>query len=206
MSLFFSTIEAASTFKQNLSFQFPDHHCLDIDILFLKKNNQPYSPLLIFSLETPQESKSSASVTASVTIYIESPEEFNTFRPIQNPVNNSDTAEEEVIDEDYWNHPLEEINATSSDDSSAESGNLFSQSKLLSQKSYKKYSGPSKYEEHHSWLYFSKTNRGWMCKICEKYPYSGGASKELFLQGHAKIQFILAMNFVNMKGRKDIYV
>ena len=144
--------------------------------MFLKKNNQPYSPLLIFSLETPQESKSSA----SVTIYVESPEESNTFRPIQNPVNNSDTAEEEVIDEDYWNHPLEEINATSSDDSSGESGNLFSQSKLLSQKSYKKYSGPSKYEGHHSWLYFSQTHRGWMCKICEKYPYSAGASKGAF--------------------------
>ena len=114
--------------------------------MFLKKNNQPYSSLLIFSLETPQESKSSA----SVTIYVESLEESNTYRPIQNPVNNSDTAEEEVINEEYWNHPLKKINATSSDDSDAESGNLFSQSKLLSEKSDKRYSQFSKFEEDHS--------------------------------------------------------
>ena len=98
--------------------------------MFLKKN-QPYSPLLVFSLETPQESEPSA----SVTIHIESQEESNTFELIQNPVNSSDTVEEEVIDEEYWNHPLEEINATSSYDSDTESGNLFSQSKLLSEKS-----------------------------------------------------------------------
>ena len=97
--------------------------------MFLKKNNQPYSPLLIFSLETPQESESSA----SVTIYVESQEESNTFEPIQNPVNSSDSVEEEVIYEEYWSHSLKEINATSSDDSDAESGNLFLQSKLLSE-------------------------------------------------------------------------
>ena len=32
----------------------------------------------------------------------------------------------------------------------------------------------------------------------------GVHQKELFLQGHAKTQLILAMHFVNMKGRKDI--
>ena len=117
---------------------------------------------------------------ASITIYVESPEESNTFQPIQNSVNNSDTAEEEVIDEEYWNHSLKEINATSSDDSDAESGNLLSQSKLLSEKSDKRYSGSSKYEENHSWLYFSQTHRGWMCKICEKYSYSGKKSKGAF--------------------------
>ena len=111
-----------------------------------------------------------------------------------------------MIDEEYWNHPLEEINATSSDDSDAESRNLFLQPKLLSEKSDKKNSGCSKYEEDHSRLYFSKTHRGWMCKICEKYPYRGGASKGAFLHGHAKTQLILAMHFVDMKCRKDIYV
>ena len=148
--------------------------------MFLKKNNQPYSPLLIFSLETPQEAESSASIMASITIYVESPEESNTFQPIQNPVNNSDMTEEEVINEEYWNYPFEEINATSSDDSDSESGNLFSQLKLLSEKSDKRYSGSSKHEDDHSWLYFSQTHRDWMCKICEKYPNSGGASKGAF--------------------------
>ena len=74
-------------------------------------------------------------------------------------LNSSDTVEEEVIDEEYWNHPLEEINATSSDDSDGELGNLFSQSKLLSEKSDQRYSGYSKYEEDHSWLYFSQTQK-----------------------------------------------
>ena len=32
-----------------------------------------------------------------------------------------------MIDEEYWNHSREEINAISSDDSDAESGNLFLQ-------------------------------------------------------------------------------
>ena len=148
--------------------------------MFLKKNNQPDSPLLIFSLETPQEAGSSASIMASITIYVESPEESNTFRPIQNPVNNSDMTEEEVINEEYWNYPFEEINATSSDGSDSESGNLFSQLKLLSEKSDKRYSGSSKHEDDHSWLYFSQTHRDWMCKICEKYLNSGGASKGAF--------------------------
>ena len=64
--------------------------------------------------------------------------------------------------------------------SDTESGNLFSQSKLLSEKSDKRYSGSSKYEEDHSCLYFSQTHRGLMCKICEKYPYCGGSSKGPF--------------------------
>ena len=63
-----------------------------------------------------------------------------------------------MISEEYWNYLLKKINATSSDDSDAESGNLFSQSKL----------------------YFSQTHRGWMCKICEKYQSSGGSSKRAF--------------------------
>ena len=143
--------------------------------MFLKKSNQPYSPLLIFCKETPQESKS----LTSVTIYVESPKESNALQPIQNPVNNSDTAEEEVIDKEYWNHPLEEINATSSDDSDAESGNLLSQSQLLSEKSDKRYYQSSKYDDR-SWLYFSQTHRGWMCKIYEKYLYSGSSPKGAF--------------------------
>ena len=58
---------------------------------------------------------------------------------------------------------------------------MFSQPKLLSVKSDKRYSG-SKYEEDHSWLYLFHTHGGWMCKICEKYPYSGGSSNGAFRQ------------------------
>lgn len=36
----------------------------------------------------------------SVSIDVETPKECNTFQTIQNPVNNSDTVEEDVIDEE----------------------------------------------------------------------------------------------------------
>ena len=48
------------------------------------------------------------------------------------------------------------------------------------EKSDKRYYGSSKYEEDHIWLYYSEVHRGWMCKICEKYPYSAGPSKGAF--------------------------
>ena len=67
----------------------------------------------------------------------------------------TDTVEEEKIDEEHWNHPLEEINATSSDESDTESGNLFLQSKLLDT-----YYGSSKYEQDHNCLYLSQIHRG----------------------------------------------
>ena len=72
----------------------------------------------------------------------------------------TDTVEEEKIDEEHWNHPLEEINATSSDESDTESGNWFLQSRLMSEKSDKTYYGSSKYEQDHNCLYFSQTHRG----------------------------------------------
>ena len=50
---------------------------------------------------------------------------------------------------------------------------------MLSEKSDKRYSGSSKYEDH-SWLYLSQTHRGWIGKICEKYPSSGSSSKGAF--------------------------
>ena len=44
------------------------------------------------------------------------------FQAIQHSVNNSDSIEEEVIDEENWNHTLGgEINATFSDDIDTES-------------------------------------------------------------------------------------
>lgn len=55
---------------------------------------------------------------------------------------------------------LKQINAASSDDSDAEPGNLFSQSKLFLEKSDKRYYGYTKYEEDNSWLYISQTHRG----------------------------------------------
>lgn len=75
--------------------------------MLLKKTNQAFFPFFIFSLETAQEGQSSTGVSVDV----ESPEESNIFQPIQTPVNNSYTVEGEVIDEEYWNHPLEKINA-----------------------------------------------------------------------------------------------
>ena len=174
--------------------------------MFLKKNNQPYSPLLIFSLETPQESVSLASVMASIAIYVESPEESNTFRPIENPVNSIDMVEEEVIDEESTGTiHLRQLML------------LLLMTVMLSQETYFCNQNCCQRNLIEDTLdpqnmrkiiagYISQTHRGWMCKICEKYLYSGVHQKELFLQGHVKTQLILTMHSVNMKGRKDIHV
>lgn len=47
-------------------------------------------------------------------------------------------------------------------------------------KSDKRLFNSSKYEEDFPWLYMSHQHRGWMCKVCEKYPYAGGRSKGAF--------------------------
>ena len=79
---------------QNLSFQFSYHYYLGIDRFLQKEISQPFSPLLTFTLETPQEGQS----WTSISIDAESPEESSMFQAIQLTVNNSDTIEEEVID------------------------------------------------------------------------------------------------------------
>ena len=83
-------------------------------------------------------------------------------------------AEQELIDEEYWNIPNENI------DSDEDGEGEFLIQKKIAEKSDKRYYGSSKYEEDYQWLYFSQHHQGWMCKICEKYPYNGGQSHGAF--------------------------
>ena len=72
--------------------------------------------------------------------------------------------------------PHQEIESSS--ESECESD--FLRVKKASEKSDKRFYGSSKYEEDFRWLYYSQAFQGWMCKICEKYPYNGGTSKGAF--------------------------
>ena len=51
---------------------------------------------------------------------------------------------------------------------------------ILNTRSDKRCYGSSKYEEDHKWLYFSQSLKGWMCEVCEMYPYSTGPSVGAF--------------------------
>ena len=79
---------------------------------------------------------------------------------------NEDTS----TDYEYWNIPREiEESSASEEECTALS--------FASERADKQLAGSSSYEDDYQWLYFSHTKRGWMCKICEVYPYSGGSSK-----------------------------
>ena len=41
--------------------------------------------------------------------------------------------------------------------------------------------------EDHRWLYFSQSFKGWMCTICEIYPYSSGSTKGAFSTHHIHV-------------------
>ena len=50
----------------------------------------------------------------------------------------------------------------------------------FSEKEDKSCYGSTTWEEDYKWLYYSQSKRGWMCKICELYPYSSGPSRGAF--------------------------
>ena len=76
-------------------------------------------------------------------------------------------------DYEYWNIPRE------IDESSA-SEEECTPVPFASERADKRLAGSSSYEDDYQWLYFSQTERGWMCRIYEVHPYSGGSSKEAF--------------------------
>ena len=87
----------------------------------------------------------------------------------ENTKENTDDEE----DSEYWNIPREI-------DESSDSDEEIAPMVLSSQRSDKRCYGSSKYEDDHQWLYYSQSKAGWMCKICELYPYSGGPGKGAF--------------------------
>ena len=51
---------------------------------------------------------------------------------------------------------------------------------MLIVNSDKRYHGSSEFENDFPWLYYSHAHHGWMCKICEKYPYNAGPARGPF--------------------------
>ena len=74
-------------------------------------------------------------------------------------------------DEEYWKTPRNIV-----DSSGSEEGEGI----ILNTRNDKRCCGSSKHEEDHKWLYFSQSLKGWMCKVCEMYPYSTGPSMGAF--------------------------
>ena len=141
----------------------------------------------------------------SVSIDVGSPEESNTFQPFQNPVKNSDTVEEEVIDEEYGNHPLEKINALLQMTVMLSRKTCFCNENCCQRNLIKDITDPRNMKIIAGYISYRHIGVG-----CAKYVKNtcivGVRQKELFIQGHAKTQFILALHFINMIGRKDTYV
>ena len=81
--------------------------------------------------------------------------------------------EDRSTDYEYWNIPRE-----IEESSASEKGCTLAS--FPSERAGKQLAGSSSYEEDYQWLYFSQTKRGWMCKVCEIYPYSGGSSNGAF--------------------------
>ena len=70
----------------------------------------------------------------------------------------------------YWNIPLD----VSTDDEVDQSESY------TDVDSGKRYHGSSQFENDFPWLYYSHAQHGWMCKICEKYPYNAGPARSPF--------------------------
>ena len=70
----------------------------------------------------------------------------------------------------YWNIPLD----VSTDDEVDQSESY------TDVNSDKRYHGSSQFENDFPWLYYSHAQHGWMCKICEKYPYNAGPARSPF--------------------------
>ena len=55
--------------------------------------------------------------------------------------------------------------------------------------------GSTRYVEDQRWLYFSQSIKGWVCKVCEMYPYSSGQSKDAFSARSCQISSHLSHAF-----------
>ena len=88
-------------------------------------------------------------------------------------VKSLDENEDTSTDHEYWNIPGETEESSASEEKCTALP-------FASERADKQLAGSSSYEDDYQWLYFSHTKRGWMCKICEVCPYSGGSSKGAF--------------------------
>ena len=99
-------------------------------------------------------------------------------RQEKNTTNDSFEKDEEV-DKEYW-QGTSHINILDKSEDEVEKEPISNFKRSLT-----RYYGVSKYEDSLSWLYFSQSKRGWICKVCKTYPYSRGCIEELFLLSRA---------------------
>ena len=89
-------------------------------------------------------------------------------RQEKNTTNDSFEKDEEV-DKEYW-QDTSHINILDKSEDEVEKEPILNFKRSLT--SDTRYYGVSKYDDNLSWLYFSQSKRGWICKVCKKYPYS----------------------------------
>lgn len=95
-------------------------------------------------------------------------------KEVEGHESNDSNEEESDVDQEYWKESLIGEYSDSDDEDHEE------RASEVQMPTDKRYYGSTKYEEDHSWLYYSQVHKGYMCKICEKYPYSSGRSKGAF--------------------------
>ena len=78
---------------------------------------------------------------------------------------------DEEVDEEYW-RDTSHISILDESEDEVEKETISNSERSLT--SDKRSYGVSKHEDDHPWQYFSQSKRGWMCKVCKKYPYSSG--------------------------------
>ena len=124
----------------------------------------------------------------------------------KNSSTESKETEETVDDEYYWSILSDIEEASSSEDDEQAEAVTFSEKG--DKRCYSSTTG-----EDYKWLYYSQSKRGWMCKICELYPYSSGPSRGAFSTkpcvntthpGHAFKQHNESANHKRLEKKKQL--
>ena len=90
---------------------------------------------------------------------------------------NDSFEKDEGVDKKYW-RDTSHINILDKGEDEVEKEPITNFKRSLT--SDTQYYGVSKYEDNLSWLYFSQSKRGWICKVCKKYPYSSSCTGGAF--------------------------
>ena len=90
---------------------------------------------------------------------------------------NDSFEKDEGVDKKYW-RDTSHINILDKGEDEVEKEPITNFKRSLT--SDTQYYGVSKYEDDLSWLYCSQSKRGWICKVCKKYPYSSSCTGGAF--------------------------
>ena len=88
----------------------------------------------------------------------------------------------EEVDKKYW-QDTSHINILDKSEDEVEKEPISNFKRSLTSDTL--YYGVSKYEDNLSWLYFSQSKRGWICKVCKNIPILAVVLEELFLLSSA---------------------